>query len=90
MKTTDTDQNKDQVRLGAAANNRATANHETTSLELGDLMGKLDQIDKKLKHSEKGREVIKKELRYNNTSTWTTISTWPGQQRKIFSRCQTR
>ena len=65
MKTTDTDQNKDQVRLGAAANNRATANHETTTLELGDLMGKLDQIDKKLKHSEKGREVIKKELRYN-------------------------
>ena len=39
--------------------------YETTSLELGDLMAKLDQIDKKLKHSEEDREVIKKELRYN-------------------------
>ena len=39
--------------------------HGTTSLELGDLMAKLDQIDKKLKHSEEDREVIRKELRYN-------------------------
>ena len=62
---TDTDQNENQVRPGAAANNRATAVHETISLELGDLMAKLDQIDKKMKHSEEDREVIKKELRYN-------------------------
>ena len=65
-KTTDTDQYEDQVRPGAAANNRATADHETTSLDLGDLMAKLDQIDKRLKHSEEDREVIKKEFRYNN------------------------
>ena len=65
MKTTDTDQNEDQVRPGAAANNWATADHETTSIELGDLMAKLDQIDRKLKHSEEDRDVIKKELRYN-------------------------
>ena len=32
-KTTDTDQNEDQVRPGAAANNRATSDHETTSLD---------------------------------------------------------
>ena len=64
-KTTDTDQSEDQVRSGAAANNRATADHETTTLELGDLMANLDQVDKKLKHSEEDREVIKKELRYN-------------------------
>ena len=57
---------QDQVKQGAAANSRATADHETTtSLELGDLMAKLDQIDKRLKHSEEDREVIKKELRYN-------------------------
>ena len=63
-KTTVTDQ--DQVKQGAAANSRATADHETTtSLELGDLMAKLEQIDKRLKHSEEDREVIKKELRYN-------------------------
>ena len=64
-KTTDADQSKDQVRPGAAVNYRATDDHEITSLELGDLMAKLDQIDKKLKHSEEDREVIKKELRYN-------------------------
>ena len=65
MKTTDTDQNEDQNRPGAAANNRVTSDHETMSLDLGDLMAKLDQIDKRLKHSEEDRYVIKKELRYN-------------------------
>ena len=64
--TTEANQNDDQVKQGAAANNMANADHKTiTSLELGDLMAKLDQIDKKLKHSEEDREVIKKELRYN-------------------------
>ena len=63
-KTTDTNQNEDQVRTGAA-NNGATSDHETMFLELGDLMAKLDQIDKRLKHSEEDRDVIKKELRYN-------------------------
>ena len=65
MKTTDTDQHEDQIRPGTVANNRATSDHETMSLDLGDLMGKLDQIDKSLKHSEEDRDVIKKELRYN-------------------------
>ena len=51
---------KTNFRPGAADNNRATVDIETTSLELGDLMAKLDQIDKKLKHSEDDREVIKK------------------------------
>ena len=64
-KTTETNQYEGQVKQGAAANNRATADHETTTaLELGDLMAKLDQIDKRLKHIEEDREVIKKELRY--------------------------
>ena len=63
-RTTDTDQNEDQIRPGTATNNRTTTDHVTTTLELGDLMAKLDQIDKKLKHSEEHREVIKKELRY--------------------------
>ncbi|XP_063711377.1 fibrinogen- and Ig-binding protein-like [Symsagittifera roscoffensis] len=64
-KTTDTDQSKEQARTETADNNRATVDHETTSLELGGLMAKLEQIDKKLKHSEEDREVIRKELRYN-------------------------
>ena len=64
--TTEANQDDDQVKQGAAANNMAKVDHETTTpLELGDLMAKLDQIDKKLKHSEEEREVKKKELRYN-------------------------
>ena len=64
-KTIDTDQNEDQIRRGTATNNRATTDHETTTLELGHLMAKLDQIDKKLKHSEEDRDVKRKELRNN-------------------------
>ena len=64
--TTEANHDDDQVKQGAAANNMAKAGHEiTTPLELGDLMAKLDQINKKLKHSEEDREVIKKESRYN-------------------------
>ena len=54
--TTGANQDDDQVKQGAAANNMAKADHETTTpLELGDLMAKLDHIDKKLKHSEEDR-----------------------------------
>ena len=64
--TTEANQDDDQVNQGATASHGATADHEiTTPLELGDLMAKLDQIDKKLKSSEEDREVIKKEIRYN-------------------------
>ena len=64
--TTEANQGDDQVKHGAKASHGATADHETTTpLELGDLMAKLRQIDKKLKCSEQDREVIKKELRYN-------------------------
>ena len=64
--TTEANQVDDQIKQGAAASDRATPNYEKkTPLEQGDLMAKLDQIDKKLKHSEEDREVIKKELRYN-------------------------
>ena len=64
--TTESNQDDDQVKQGAAANNMAKVDHETTTpLELGDLMAKLDQIHKKLKHREEEREFIKKELRYN-------------------------
>ena len=64
--TAEANQVDDQIKQGAAASDRATPNYEkTTALEQGNLMAKLDQIDKKLKHSEEDREVIKKELRYN-------------------------
>ena len=64
--TTESNEDHDQAMQGAAATDEAIRNLEkTTPLELGDLMAKLDQIDKKLKHSEEDREVIKKELRYN-------------------------
>ena len=75
-RTTDTDQNEDQIRPGTATNNRTTCpnncpdnrtttDHGTATLELGDLMAKLDQIDEKLKHSEGDRDVIRKEIRNN-------------------------
>ena len=64
-RTTDTDQNEDQIRPGTATNNRTTTDHGTATLELGDLMAKLDQIDEKLKHSEVDRNLIRKEMRNN-------------------------
>ena len=83
-KTTEANQDDDQFKHGATASHGATADHETTTpLELGNLMAKLDQIDKKLKCSEEDREVIKKEVRYDKTSTWTTILTWQGRRRNI-------
>ena len=58
--TTEARQDDDQIKSGA------TASHEkTSSLELGDLMAKLEQIDKKLKCSEEDRQMLKKEIRYN-------------------------
>ena len=63
--TTEANQGDDQVKHGATAGHGTTADHETTTpLEVGDLMAKFDQIDKKLKCSEEDREVIRKELRY--------------------------
>ena len=65
-RTTEANQDDDQAKHGAKASHGATADHETTtSLELGNLMATLDQIDKKLNCSEEDRKVIKKELRYN-------------------------
>ena len=64
--TTEANQGDDQVKHGATASDGATDDHETpTPLELGDLMAKLDQIDRKLKCSEEGREVIRNEISYN-------------------------
>ena len=58
--TTEAIQNNEQIKHGA------TANHEkTNSLKLGNLMAKLDQIDKKLKCNEEDRQVLKKDIRYN-------------------------
>ena len=65
-------------------------NETTTPLELGDLMAKLDQIDKKLKHSEEEREVIKKELRYNKNEYLDNYFNLARATKESFSRCQTR
>ena len=64
-KTTEANPREEQTRAEVTAEERPTADHEEATLELGDLMAKLNQIDKKLKHSEEDREVIRKELRYN-------------------------
>ena len=64
-KTTEANPREEQTKAEATATDRLTADHEEATLELGDLMAKLNQIYKKLKHSEEDREVIRKELRYN-------------------------
>ena len=64
-RTTETDQNEGQRKSGPTINYRTTTDHGTTTLELSDLMAKLDQIDEKLKHSEEDRNMIKKEMRHN-------------------------
>ena len=48
-KTTEADLKEEQAKTGATAENKTTADHETATLELGDLMTKLNQIDKQLK-----------------------------------------
>ena len=64
-RTTEANRDGDQAKNGATASHGAAAELETTTpLELGDLMAKLYQIDRRLKCSEEDREVIKKELRY--------------------------
>ena len=64
-KATEADLKEEQARTEEAAENKTTADHETDTLELGDLMTKLSQIDKKLKYSEEDRDLIRKELKYN-------------------------
>ena len=61
--TTEAKQDGEQIKSGASANHE-----EATSLELGDLMAKLEQIDKKLKCSEEDRQMLKKEIRYKTGS----------------------
>ena len=58
--TTEANQDEEQVTHGATA-----YQEKTISLELGDLMAKLEQIDKKLKYSEEDRQDLKKEIRHN-------------------------
>ena len=47
-KATEVDLKEEQARTEATAGNKTTADHETATLELGDLMTKLNQIDKRL------------------------------------------
>ena len=58
--TTEAKQDDEHVTHGATANQE-----KLTSLELGDLMAKLEQIDKELKYSEEDRHKLKREVRHN-------------------------
>ena len=62
--TTEAKQDEEQITHGATANQE-----KTTSLELGDLMAKLEQIDKTLKHSEEDHQELKSEVRQTRMST---------------------
>ena len=58
--TTEAKQDEEQVTHGTMANQE-----KTTSLELGDLMAKLEEIDKTLEHSGEDRQQLKREVRHN-------------------------
>ena len=53
--TTEAKRGEEQVTHGATASQK-----KTISLELGDLMAKLEQIDKKLKYREEDRQDLKR------------------------------
>ena len=64
--TSETKQEKEQVTQEAAATrDKRAMGSNAPSLELGDLMINLKQIDKKLKCSEEDRQELKKESRPN-------------------------
>ena len=68
--TTETRQVKEQVTQEATANqDKRTKESKAPSIELGDLMTTLEQIDKKLKCSEKDRQELKKETRNNKSES---------------------
>ena len=61
--TTEAKQDEEHVTQGATANqDQQTMESKTTSLELSDLMAKLEQIDNKLKCSQEDRQGLKKEV----------------------------
>ena len=63
---TEAAQEKEQSLEGAVVHQNGQAAESKVSLvELGDLMSKLDQIDKNLKWSEEDRQELKKKLRLN-------------------------
>ena len=65
-KTAEVKQHKEQVTQEATAKqDKQTMESKTTSLVLGNLMAKLEQIDKKLKCTEEDRQELKKEVRHN-------------------------
>ena len=88
-KATEADLKEEQARTGATSENKTTADHETATLELGDLMTKLNQIDKKLKYSEEDRDLIRKELKYNKHEYLDSYFNLRRQTRDS-SRCRTR
>ena len=66
--TTETKQDKDQVTQGTAGNQDGGAiESKVPSVDLADLMTKLEQIDKKLKCGKEDGQELKKELRHNKS-----------------------
>ena len=64
--TAEAKQGEEQVTQGATANqDNQSMESKQTSLELGDLVAKLEQIDMKLECSEADRQELKKEVRHN-------------------------
>ena len=66
--TTETKQDKEQVTQGTVSNqDKRAIELKVPSVELADLMTKLEQIDKKQKRGDEDRQELKKELRHNKS-----------------------
>ena len=94
---TEDNRDGDQDELVATASHEATVENGTTTnqektpfLELGDLMAKLEQINKKLKCSEEGRQLLqKRRSKTIRARAWTIASIWRRQLNRGYNKCQT-
>ena len=73
--TTETRKDKEEATHEATAcQDKRADGFRTTSVELGDLVTKLNEIDKKFKCIEEDRQELKKEKKHNRNENWITIT----------------
>ena len=66
-KTTEANPREEQNKAEATAEDRPTADHEEATIELGDLMAKLNKIDKKTEAQRRGQRSDKKRIKIQQT-----------------------
>ena len=89
--TTETKQDKEQVTQEATANlDKRTMESKMPSLELGDLMAKLEQIEKKLKCRVEDRQELKTEVRHNKNENLDNYYVLARATEESYNRWRTR